>query len=156
MCVPIHPQTNPPVLPFLQRLPLDWDGVDTTGTVASDRIPDNVPRVTTVGPANPLTLSRTAEAPGGHSDRGAARAPPRRVFREYNTYFFDPGEPQPGEPCPGLDLLRSFAQRNKMSPGGLLLHFFWTFSVCFDFQNQVLGIRCAEPLNKTVKVEADG
>lgn len=145
-------QTSPPVLPFLQRLPPDWDGVDTAGSVSSDVVPDNIPRVTTLGPANPLTLSRMAE---NSRDRGG-RAPPRRVFKEYSTYFFDPGEPQAGEPCRGLDLLRSFAQRNEMSPGGLLLHFFWTYSVCFDFQNHVLGIRCAEPINKVAKVDADG
>ena len=149
-------RVSPPVMPYLQQLPPDWDGVrgdgrrgPAAGGGADDvgaAEPPVLPRQPTRAPANPIMAQRIAGAAGG---AGAEKG--KRVFYECDTYFYT--GPPGGD---GLPLLQQFAKRNDMSPGRLLLHFFWLYSTSFDCQSQVVRVRESTPVAKSAKVEEDG
>ena len=149
---------EPPVLPYLQCLPPDWDGVSPMGLQAKGmRTHCALPCVRTRGPANPFGKKTSGggsrgQATGRGAKNGSSRQPSRqRLFCDRNTYFYT--GPAGAAASSGLIALRNFSQRNDMSTAQLLLHFFWTYSVNFDFQTQVVAVRSPYKVTKEMKAD---
>ena len=70
---------------------------------------------------------------------------------ERNTYFYDPSENENG-----MNVIQSFAKKDKRSTGELLLSYFYYYAFEFDWRRQVVSIRSDDVVLKEEKSKHHG
>ncbi|GBG24452.1 PolyA RNA polymerase cid13 [Hondaea fermentalgiana] len=141
-------QLETPLLPPLQALPPTWAGE---------------PIKTSLDGSNDADAGMDGddldEDGNGASDLPVVLVQSNSEGAQQDTYFF--ADPQsayfstPADMSTAMKRLSAFAARNKDSLADLLVGFFWTMALKFDWRRHVIGVRDAHLVTKESKASED-